>query len=168
MIRTLTPADTRAYTRLRKESFVKAPLSFDHEPDTPVQETDVRESLCKTSDEFFVLGYFLEIEGREKLVGTWGFKRFERKKRAHRGMIFGVYISELARGRGIGHKLMAETIRRARKLEGLERIILSVSHHAVGARKIYERAGFVEFGREPGAARTGDVPMDEIHLMLNL
>ena len=53
-------------------------------------------------------------------------------------------------------------------MEGLERVILSVSHRAESALRMYRRAGFEEFGREPGAARSGDVPMDEIHMLLNL
>jgi len=47
-------------------------------------------------------------------------------------------------------------------------VILSVSHHATAAIRLYERAGFVEWGREVAAARTGEVFMDEIHMGLAL
>ena len=59
------------------------------------------------------------------------------------------------------------TMRRG-TLDGLERIILTVSHHAAGAIALYTKAGFVTFGREAGAARTGDIPMDEIYMLLDL
>jgi ribosomal protein S18 acetylase RimI-like enzyme len=97
-----------------------------------------------------------------------GFTRFEKIKRRHRSELWGVYVSPAARGRGVAALLLEETLRRARQLEGLERITLAVSNRAPAARHLYEKVGFVEFGREPGAARTGNVEMDEIHMLLNL
>lgn len=169
MIRPLTLADTEAFVAMRYQAFTTDPLSWDHEPGTPIDPEVWGPRLVEVPGLKFVLGYFL-TEGREspEMVGVMGFIRFEKTKRRHRSELWGVYVSPAARGRGVSAQLLTETIRRARLLEGLERIILSVSNQAPAALHLYKKAGFVEFGREPGAARTGDVNMDEIHMLLDL
>ncbi|MFT6000383.1 MAG: ribosomal protein S18 acetylase RimI-like enzyme [Neolewinella sp.] len=169
MIRSLTPADTEAFVALRYQAFTTDPLSWDHDPGTPIDPEVWRPRLAEVPGLEFVLGYFL-AEGRETpaLVGIMGFTRFEKVKRRHRSALWGVYVSPSARGLRVSAKLLAEALRRARQLEGLERVILSVSNQAPAALHLYEKAGFVEFGREPGAARTGEVDMDEIHMLLEL
>ena len=169
MIRTLTPADTEAFVALRYQAFTTDPLSWDHDPGTPIDPEVWAPRLEEVPGLKFVLGYFL-TEDREmpELAGVMGFTRFERIKRRHRSELWGVYVSPAARGRGVAAQLLEETLRRARQLEGLERITLAVSNRAPAALHLYGKVGFVEFGREPGAARTGDVQMDEIHMLLDL
>ncbi len=163
-VRELTVRDANEFLRLRRESFLKAPLSFALSPDDPIDRASVEEQLRECGPENFVLGYFLG----ERLVGTFGLRRMPHVKRRHRAMIHTVYVSEQARGKGVARRLQRACIERARAIEGLDRLILSVSHHAAGALRLYRQAGFVEFGREPGAARTGSTPMDEIHMLLDL
>ncbi|MEL6141231.1 MAG: GNAT family N-acetyltransferase [Bacteroidota bacterium] len=164
MIRPLGPNDVHQFIQIRRDSFRYAPLSFQQEPDVEIDIEKTRQDLAEKNEENFVLGYFID----EELVGIWGFYRYQPKKRRHRGYIWGVYVNKDHQGKGIGKALIDECIARARTLPGLERIILTVSHQAPGALRLYKSAGFVEFGREPEAARTGDVPMDEIYLMLDL
>jgi RimJ/RimL family protein N-acetyltransferase len=169
MIRTLTPADTEAFVAMRYQAFTTDPLSWDHDPGTHIDPEVWRPRLAEVPGLKFVLGYFL-TEDREipELAGIMGFTRFEKTKRRHRSMLWGVYVSPVARGRRVSAQLLEETIRRARQIEGLERITLAVSNRAPAALHLYQKAGFVEFGREPGAARTGNVDMDEIHMLLEL
>lgn len=168
MIRSLTPADIEAFTVLRRQSFASDPLSWDSDPDYEVTAEEWLPKILETDNQF-VLGYFL-TEGREtpELAGIIGFTRYEKLKRRHRAMVWGVYVSPAARGRGAARQLLAETIRRAKVMPGLERLTLTVSNHAKAALAMYEAAGFVTFGREPGAARTGEVSMDEIYMLLEL
>ncbi|WP_020569147.1 GNAT family N-acetyltransferase [Neolewinella persica] len=169
MIRPLTPDDTEAFIALRYEAFTTDPLSWDHEPGTPIDPEVWRPRIAEVPGLKFVLGYFL-TEDREtpELAGILGFTRYEKPKRRHRAMLWGVYVSPAARGRNAGGQLLEETLRRARQLEGLERVTLTVSHLAPAALHLYRKAGFVEYGREPGAARTGKVRMDEIYMLLEL
>lgn len=164
MIRKLTPDDLDAFIRIRKESFQRAPLSFEQEGDIILQPTVVLEQLQNTANQF-ILGHF--NDGGE-LTGIMGFNRYEVKKRNHRSYLWGVYLRAEERGKGIAKKMLELVIAEARTLEGLERITLTVSNHALGAIRLYQNEGFVEFGREPAAARTGNVDMDEIYMLLNL
>ncbi|MBC6993523.1 GNAT family N-acetyltransferase [Neolewinella lacunae] len=168
MIRSLGPADLNAFIALRRQSFATDPLSWDYDPGHEVSAEEWLPKILETDGQF-VLGYFL-TEGRQKpeLAGVIGLTRYEKLKRRHRALVWGVYVSPAARGQQAARQLLTETIRRARAMEGLERIILTVSHHASAARALYTAAGFVEFGREPGASRNEGVGMDEIYMLLEL
>jgi ribosomal protein S18 acetylase RimI-like enzyme len=169
-LRLLGPDDVDDFIRLRREGFARAPLSFEHSPDDPMEPEVWRRRLDADSAQNFTLGFFLTgaDQEREELVGIWGVKRFVAPKRAHRAMVWGVYVSDKARGLGVGRALMEEALRRCREMPGLEHVILTVSHHAVAAIKLYLEAGFVEFGREVGAAKTGEIYMDEVYMRLDL
>lgn len=169
MIRPLTTNDVHAFLALRKRSWSTDPLSWDHAPDEKADPEKWKAIISGWDNGSALLGYFLtEEKKRPKLVGLTGLERFYAPKRSHRAMIWGVYVSPEVRGQGISGKLLEESLARARKMEGLHHVILSVSHHAKAAIRLYERAGFVEWGREPAAARTGDVFMDEIHMGLEM
>jgi ribosomal protein S18 acetylase RimI-like enzyme len=164
MIRKLSPNDVDQFTRLRRESFKLAPLSFEQEGDVILDPSVVMSQLECTDDQF-ILGFF-DVDGR--LGGMMGFNRYIPNKRKHRSYLWGVYLSEKLRGQGIARQLLRQLIQEARSMEGLERIILTVSNHATEALKLYRAEGFVEFGREPGAAKTGAVRMDEVYMLLDL
>ena len=162
MIRPLTPADVTTFCALRKQSFVSDPLSWDNDPSIEVTEAEWAPRL-KETDHDVVFGYFL-TEGRAEpeLAGMIGLKRYPKLKRRHRAMVWGVYVSPAARGRRAARQLLDTVQDRARSMEGLDHVILSVSNHAAAARHLYSSAGFVEYGRELRAARTGDTWMDEV------
>lgn len=168
MIRALTPADLEAYIAMRRESFTKAPLAFIQLPDEEIDSEQTHQEMSHWNEENFMLGYFAEAEGEPKLLGIMGLMRYTAPKRRHRAYLWGVYVREEGRGRGIAKQLLEETLSRCRQMEGLVRIILTVSHHAQAAIALYEQAGFVQFGCEPGAARTGDIAMNETYFLLDL
>lgn len=168
MIRPLTPNDVAAFVALRKQSFSTDPLSWDHDPDATVSVEEWAPRLQQTADDL-VLGFFL-TEGRDQpeLAGMIGLQRFKKQKRRHRAMVWGVYVSPAARGRAAARQMLDEVIQRAREMEGLDHLVLSVSNHALAANHLYTSKGFVEWGRELRAARTGDTWMDEVWMSLVL
>ncbi len=169
MIRPLTVKDIPAFLALRKQSWTTDPLSWDHDPDDKVDPEKWKGIISGWDNGSVLLGYFLTEEGKEpELVGLTGLQRYTAPKRSHRAMIWGVYVSPVARGKGISGKLLEESLARARQMEGLHHIVLSLSHHAKAALRLYKRAGFVEWGREVAAARTGEIFMDEIHMRLEV
>lgn len=167
MIRPLKISDLDAFLVLRKQSWTTDPLSWDHDPSDALSREEWRLRMEAIPNERFILGYFLteDLEAPE-LAGIIGFTRFEKLKRRHRAMVWGVYVGPSARGRGVSKMLLKECLHLAREMEGLHHLVLTVSSYAKAARKLYSSAGFTEFGREVEAARTGEVAMDEIHMML--
>ena len=101
MIRPLTSADAQAFVDLRKQSFSTDPLSWDYEPGTTVDVETWAPRLVETDNEV-VFGYFSEGEsGVLQLTGVIVLQRFSKLKRSHRAMVWGVYVSPAARGRGV-------------------------------------------------------------------
>ncbi len=168
MIRALNGRDTAAYIALRRESFAKAPLAFAQLPDDEIDPATTEAELEALHDENFILGFFQPTPAGEQLMGIMGLMRYTALKRRHRAYLWGVYVKEEARGQGVAQQLLAETLSRCRQMPGLERIILTVSHHAVAAIRLYQQAGFIQFGCEPGAARTGEIAMNETYFLLDL
>lgn len=169
MIRPLTLTDLDAFVALRAASFSSDPLSWDQDADSIVDPKVWADRIVEKPEEQFLLGYFMTDEaGQEQLAGLLGFQRYNKTKRRHRGMVWGVYVSPAARGRGAARQLLRECVRRAKEIAGLERLNLTVSNYAEAACKLYLSEGFREFGREKDAARTGDVSMDEVYMTLDL
>lgn len=99
------------------------------------------------------------------LLGMAGFVRLEGKEN-HKGLLWGMYVRETARGSGAADALVAAVIGHAR--EQVEVLLLAVGVHNEAAHRLYSRHGFVEYGREPRALKAGDVYYDEILMRLEL
>ncbi|MCB9787595.1 MAG: GNAT family N-acetyltransferase [Deltaproteobacteria bacterium] len=167
-IRALGPGDAEAWFLLRREMLLAAPLSFAASPedDRGSSLEAVRELLAK-APEHVVFGAFAGAP-EPALVGAVGCYRESRLKQAHRAALWGMYVREAYRGRGLGAGLVAAALAHARTLAGVEQLVLSVSETAPAARRMYERAGFVCWGTEPGALRHASVTADEHHMTLRL
>src|SRR6185436_12445024 len=116
------------------------------------------------SPENYVLGAW---DG-EQLVGIGGFVRETAPKRLHIGSIWGVYVTQSLRGRGLGRRLLATMVERARDLPGLEHVLLSVTSENAAALALYRSLGFEAWGTEPAALKVDGVDYDETHMLLRL
>jgi ribosomal protein S18 acetylase RimI-like enzyme len=87
-------------------------------------------------------------------------------KSRHKGRVWGVYVTETCRGRGMGRALMGSLIDRARTRPGLQQIILTVATEQVAAMRLYESLGFQRFGREPRALCIDGRYLDEDYLLM--
>ena len=165
-IRCLTESDVQALWDLRTTALHSEPEAFgeslEEHLQTPVETIAGR--LRSGGNENFVLGAISE----SALVGMVGFYRELRPKRRHRGWIWGMYVAPNWRGRGVGRRLLEEVVRRAEKLSGLRRVLLSVSATQSGARHLYLSLGFSAFGTEPQALQVEGRFVDEDHMGFTL
>jgi ribosomal protein S18 acetylase RimI-like enzyme len=108
-----------------------------------------------------VLGAFRDGE----LVGTAGFVIQQGPKMAHKGRLFGMYVRPGSRNLGLARLLLNALLNVA--CMHVELIQLSVVSDNKPARRLYESAGFVQFGMELKALKYGDRYYDEIHMALD-
>jgi RimJ/RimL family protein N-acetyltransferase len=164
-IRLLKPEDAPAFVSLRREALEAAPLAFAASPedDRGLSEDFMRPSIAD-ADEAAVFGAF---EG-DRLAGIAGVGRYAKRKQRHRAIIWGMYVSTDARGRGFGRALLDAAVNRAREWPGVRQIHLSVTDAAPGARRLYESAGFREWGVEPRSLEAEGRAVSEHHLVLEL
>jgi ribosomal protein S18 acetylase RimI-like enzyme len=115
----------------------------------------------------FVLGGFSDTPFAS-LVGAVGLNVEPRVKQRHKGFLFGMYVAPEFEGRGMGRALLEACIERARRIDGLEQINLTVTATNDRAKRLYEAAGFKVFGIEEHAIKVGDRYYAKAHMVLRL
>jgi ribosomal protein S18 acetylase RimI-like enzyme len=164
-IRELTASDAEAFRAVRLEGLQLNPeafgSSYEEQKDRPLSSYADRLRDSAATPDAFTLGAF---DGG--LIGTAGFVRDQGAKMRHKGMIWGVYVMQQARGRGVARALMEESIRRARALPGLEQLYLTVMSTNEPAVRLYRALGFQKYGRERRALKIGDTYYDEDLMVL--
>ena len=162
-IRRLTDLDAESYRQLRHEALVREPQAFTESvAEHRVMSLEAIKSRLVSAEDNFVLGAFID----RQLIGMAGFFRRRGEKIRHRGGIWGVYVSQECRGKGVGRALLAELIGLVRLLPGIEQVALAVSSKNAGARGLYESLGFEVYGCEKGALKIGEEYVDEELMVL--
>ncbi len=162
-IRSLEEADADIYFALRLEGLETEPLAFGRSAEEyRLEPLEAVAARLKSGEAAFTLGAFLD----GALVGAATFVRHANLKERHKGGVFAVYVRAAARGRGVGRALLEELIGRARALDGLEQLSLSVSTTQAAAQRLYRSLGFEDYGLERRALKAEGRYVDEAHMVL--
>lgn len=124
-LRILTSLDAEKFRSLRLQGLRSAPSAFgrSYEEYLKISVEEVATNIENSNG--FLLGAFNQSQ---QLVGVIGVEREKSLKRKHMATVWGVYVDQSARGKGIGKRLMTKAIESAATLEGLEMLILCVSN----------------------------------------
>lgn len=158
-IRRLMSTDADAFRAIRLEALRLSPDAFGS-----TFETESRLDVAWFAgrlNETHVIGAWRDGE----LVGTVGFVVQQGEKNAHKGRLWGMYVRPDARSLGVGGLLVGAVLDIARAQ--VEIVQLTVTSHNRAARRLYERAGFVEYGLERKAMKLGDCYYDEALMALD-
>ena len=170
-VRALAPDDAESYVELRAQALLQDPLSFTAGPgDDVASSVDfVRRALADPDQATF--GAFVDRgapEAGSELVGIVGINRERHRKRAHRAVIWGLYVTPAHRGHRVGRVLMEAAIAFARSLDGVEYVDLGVGDWNRAAMRLYQDLGFTIWGTEADSLRVGDTVVAEHHMVLRL
>ncbi|CAM5215627.1 Ribosomal protein S18 acetylase RimI-like enzyme OS=Ureibacillus acetophenoni OX=614649 GN=SAMN05877842_106201 PE=4 SV=1 [Ureibacillus acetophenoni] len=162
-IKILTETNAPEYQQLRLRALQTNPESFGSTYDKEVAFTlDYVKERIQPTNEKFVLGAYDD----GNLVGIARFVRETDQKVKHKGNIYGMYVAPEMRGRGVGRAILIDMIDRAKKMEGVEQIHLSVVSSNLSAKKLYESLGFKSYGVEPNALKDNGQYYDEDFMVL--
>ena len=162
IIRELTSADAVAY-----QALILCGLR-EHVESFRIAAQDTGEPLVPFASfrpDAFTLGAWL-TDGQ--LVGVVSFEREARTKSRHKGLLYRMYVRADASGIGIGRRLIQETIKRGKEIEGLEQINLTVVASNSRAKNLYFSEGFKSFALEERSLKMSETYYDEEQMALRL
>lgn len=167
-IERLRPAHASAYRQLMLEAYAAHPEAFTssvaERAARPLSWWEARLSASPDAHE----QVFGAVDADGSLAGAAGLAFETREKARHKATLFGMYVPEPQRGRGLGRALVRAVLDSARQRPGVRVVQLTVTQGNPAAQTLYERCGFVPFGLEPLAVAVGDAFVTKVHMWCRL
>ncbi|MCA1053796.1 GNAT family N-acetyltransferase [Rossellomorea aquimaris] len=162
----LDRSHAEAYLQLRLEALQTNPEAFGSSYEETISMQNPVEHTASRLDqrENYTYGAFED----ERLVGMLVLVPQTVEKMKHKASIFGMYVTPDYRGNGIARTLMEKAVQKARELEGIEQINLTVVTSNDSAKGLYSSLGFSSFGMEKRALKYKETYFDEEYLVLFL
>ncbi len=161
-IKEVPSSKLEAYKKLVQKGFVEAEDSFRITP-----EDDKPEGFpTKDTEDSFTIGAY---DG-DQLIGVASFRREgeNRRKLRHKSLLFRIYVDPDYRKQGLASRLIQEVINRAKLIEDIEQINLTVIPTNAHAKRLYEKFGFLTYGSEKRAIKWKGRYFDEDQMQLML
>lgn len=158
IIRLLDRQDVQSWKNIRLEALHNEPQAFCISFEQEARRSD---SGFKTIlDKNTIFGVFVDGE----LVGSSGFYILDSLKTRHRGVLWGMYVKQEHRRKGIADLLIQTIITHAKS--HVIQLNLTVIASNTAAIKLYQRHGFIIYATEPRSLKLGDQFFDEHYMIL--
>ena len=163
----LGPSDAELYQTFRRQMLNDAPWAFTATPDDDValDLEFLRSALADPENAI------LAIKGggsSGSLLASAGIYRVKNPKFSHRAKLWGVFVDPRHRNQGLGRAVTEAALDLAKSWSGVAFIDVGVSTNSPEAHAIYQKVGFVEWGREPETTQHQGRRYDEIFMSLRL
>lgn len=152
VLRSPTASDAAAVNELNRICAAETEFLLMEPGDAPVSVEERAAMLQRAADSPHIYALYCFLEGRA--VGTCRITVNPRRKIAHRGEII-IYLTREIWGQGVGSAMFREMTDAARAM-GLTQLELGFVEGNDRGRALYEKMGFVPYGRLPNAFRLPD------------
>ena len=164
-IRQLDRRDRECYVSLRLRGLEEYPQAFatsaDEWRNASPEKIDALLLLSEDSKEP-ILGAF---HSNGEMVGSICLIPETREAVRHKASLAALYVHPDWQQKRIGTQLVAETLRLARERHELMLVRLVLDSENAVALRLFEKAGFFLYGREPQARRVGDQYYDQSYML---
>jgi ribosomal protein S18 acetylase RimI-like enzyme len=164
-VRQLDRQDRESYFRLRLSGLESHPEAFATSAgewrNASPEKIDALLLLSEENREP-ILGAF---HSSAEMVGSVCLIPETREAVRHKASLAALYVEQNWQQKGIGMRLVAETLRLARERAELMLVRLVVDSENRIALQLFEKAGFFIYGREPQARRVGDRYYDQSYML---
>lgn len=140
--------------QLHPDAFLEKPEAFD------MKSIETITSLMQTARENGGVTLIAKNTNGE-FVGTASLAIGSPEKLAHRGLVWGVYVTPESRGNGLARKLMEAIIEIAKKNPAIKNLRLAVVCSNKGAVDLYTSLGFSVYGTDRDALNVNGSYLDE-------
>ncbi|MBO0600046.1 GNAT family N-acetyltransferase [Sporosarcina sp. E16_3] len=163
-IRLLKPSDAKRYWDLRLEALKLNPEAFATNYEEAVRRENPVQSVAKnlSNKGNFTYGAFNNGE----LMGVVTLLQETQLNLRHKANILAMYVNPDIRGLGVGKELLTEAINKAKTIETIEKLNLTVVTTNEKAKKLYTKLGFKVIGLEEKALKISGKYYNEEFLSL--
>ncbi|MDD2516086.1 MAG: N-acetyltransferase [Candidatus Gracilibacteria bacterium] len=141
IFRKIKPKDWQEYKKIRLEALQEEPIAFGASYEEKIIENENNWKISiKKSSIFFALD-------NDEIIGIMGYWFETNLKTKHIAKIFGVYLKEKYRKKGIGDKFLKFILKQIIQNKEIKKIALAVNTKQKGAIKLYEKNGFEIVGK---------------------
>lgn len=152
-VRRLTEDDAERFRKIRLEALERHPETFQATYESAAELP--LDAYVQRLRQYALFGGFIGDE----LCGFVGFYPLTNPKISHKGLMWGMYVTENARGTGLAEAMVEAVVDYAR--DKVEQILLSVIEDNERAKRFYEKMGFEPYGLERRALKIDDRYYDE-------
>ncbi len=157
LIRELRQDDDSAYRSLWRDALCQHAQYF-----RTAAEDNVPAGIpTREAKDSFTLGAF----DNDVLVGIVSLERDLGVKLRHKALLSRMFVTPKVAGCGIGKSMVQAVLDRARGVDDLRYIYLTVLEQNQRARNLYRSLSFVDFALEPQAVRMGGKYVGEVRMM---
>jgi ribosomal protein S18 acetylase RimI-like enzyme len=153
----LNPSDWEKYKDLRLEALQKDGKAFGSSYEESAKKTDEEWKKGLENPKNYV---FVARDG-DNFFGMAAAYQEEGKKTEHIAYIWGVYVRDSYRGKGIGKKLMQAVLQELQANSKIKKANLNVNTEQIAAAKMYESLGFKIAGTLHKELKEGEEYFDE-------
>jgi len=157
----LDPSRWQEAKRLRLEALQQDPVAFrgSYEEEITLGDEVWKNRATAGSTQQNNITLYAECDGR--LIGMMGATWSNSMKIKHIAVLFGVYVIESMRGKGVASRLLEATLSEVALIPQIEKVKLTVSAQSKAAIALYEKFGFEHIGTALKERRVNQQYYDE-------